>query len=84
MPAFKALPYKFVISILCFIFTLQSSFQSDPAVLVICDDIPNEFSPLLTENEVILSDNSVDYLLGNEAEERIVTETVPNSLAVSS
>ncbi len=42
------------------------------------------FSPYLTENEVILSDNSVDYLLGNAAEEQFVTETVPNSLAVSS
>ena len=41
-------------------------------------------SPYLTENEVILSDNSVDYLLGNAAEEQFVTETVPNSLAVSS
>ena len=46
--------------------------------------LPNELSPLLTENEVILSDNSVDYLLGNEAEEQIVTEAIPNSLAVSS
>ena len=42
------------------------------------------FSPYLTENEVILSDNSVDYLLGNAAGEQFVTETVPNSLAVSS
>ena len=46
--------------------------------------LPEEFSSLLTENEVILSDNSVDYLLGNAAEEQFVTETVPNALAVSS
>ncbi len=46
--------------------------------------LPNAFSPFLTENEVILSDNSVDYLLGNAAKEQFVTETVTNSLAVSS
>ena len=45
---------------------------------------PGADSPFLTENEVILSDNSVDYLLGNTAEEQVVTKTVPNSLAVSS
>lgn len=41
-------------------------------------------SPYVTENEVILSDNSVDYLLGNAAQEQVVTKTVPNALAVSS
>ena len=46
--------------------------------------LSDAFSPYLTENEVILSDNSVDYLLGNVEEEQFVTETVPNSLAVSS
>ena len=45
--------------------------------------LPDPLSPYLTENEVVLSDNSVDYLLGNAAEEEIVTKTVPNSLAVS-
>ena len=45
--------------------------------------LTDELSPYLTQNEVILSDNSVDYLLGNAAEEQLVTETVPNSLAVS-
>ena len=46
--------------------------------------LSDPLSPYITENEVILSDNSVDYLLGNAAEEQIVTEVVPNSLAVSS
>ena len=46
--------------------------------------LPDALSPYLTENEVILSDNSVDYLLGNETQKQIVTETIPNSLAVSS
>ena len=46
--------------------------------------LSDALSPYLTENEVILSDNSVDYLLGNAEEEKVVTEAVPNSLAVSS
>lgn len=46
--------------------------------------LPNALSSFLTENEVILSDNSVDYLLGNAAQEQVVTKTVPNALAVSS
>ena len=46
--------------------------------------LPDEFTPFLTKNEVILSDNSEEYLLGNAEEEQIVTETVSNSLAVSS
>lgn len=40
-------------------------------------------SPLLTENEVVLSDNELDYLLGNAEEERRLTDTVPNALTVS-
>lgn len=46
--------------------------------------LSDALSPYITENEVILSDNSVDYLLGNAEEEKVVTEAVPNSLAVSS
>jgi len=57
---------------------------SQQGYLLELTSLPEEFSSLLTENEVILSDNSVDYLLGNAEEEQIVTETVPNSLAVSS
>ena len=48
------------------------------------DPLSDELSPFLTENEVIISDNSVDYMLGNETEQQIVTETVTNSLDVSS
>ncbi len=41
-------------------------------------------APLLAENEVIVSDNTLDYLLGEaEAKER-VTRQVPNALAVHS
>ena len=57
---------------------------SQQGYLLDLTSLPNEFSPYLTENGVILSDNSVDYLLGNAAQEQVVTETVPNSLAVSS
>ena len=57
---------------------------SQQGYLLELTSLPEEFSSLLTENEVILSDNSVDYLLGNAAEEQFVTETVPNALAVSS
>lgn len=46
--------------------------------------LPDAISASLVENEVILSDNSVDYLLGNAAQEQVVTKTVPNALAVSS
>ena len=46
--------------------------------------LSDPLSPYITENEVILSDNSVDYLLGNAEEEKVVTEAVANSLAVSS
>ncbi len=45
--------------------------------------LPDELSPLLTENEVVVSDNSVDVLLGNEQEERRVTKSAANALAVS-
>ncbi len=48
------------------------------------NSLSDALSPYITENEVILSDNSVDYLLGNAEEEKVVTEAVPNSLAVSS
>ena len=57
---------------------------SQQGYLLELTSLPEEFSSLLTKNEVILSDNSVDYLLGNAAEEQFVTETVPNALAVSS
>lgn len=46
--------------------------------------LPAALSALVTENEVILSDNSLDYLLGNAEEEQLVTETVPNALAIAS
>jgi len=47
------------------------------------DPADPRFSPYLTENLVVLEDNSLEYSIG-EAEEYIaVTETVPNALEVS-
>ncbi len=46
-------------------------------------ELPDELSPLLTENDVVVSDNSVDVLLGNAQEERRVTKSAANALAVS-
>jgi len=40
--------------------------------------------PLLVENEVILSDNSIEFMLGEADSEEQVTESVANALAVSS
>lgn len=57
---------------------------SQQGYLLELTDLPEALSPYLAENEVIVSDNSVDYMLGNETEQQIVTKTVTNSLAVSS
>ena len=46
---------------------------SDPAVY-------QSLEPFLAENEVILSDNSVDYMLGNTGEAVVETETVCNGI----
>ena len=46
--------------------------------------VPETLSPLLTENEVVLSDNSVDVLLGNAEQEEYITQTISNALVISS
>lgn len=40
----------------------------------------NESSAFLTENEVVLSDNTLEVLLGEADEEQRVTETIPNAI----
>ncbi len=50
--------------------------QEDPAVA-------EELAPLLRENEVILSDNALEVMLGEAEQEERITQTVPNALAVS-
>ena len=50
--------------------------EGDPALYA-------DLSPFLRENEVVLSDNSIDYLLGNEEAEVRVAENVSNALDVS-
>ena len=56
-----------------------SALLSEPDPL-----LPEAIRSLLTENKVILSDNSLDVLLGNSEEQELVTETAANALAVSS
>ena len=56
---------------------------SKQGYLLDLSSLPDALSPLLTENEVTLSDNSLDYLLGNAEIEEYTAEMVPNALAVS-
>ena len=46
-------------------------------------ELPENLTPYLTENEVILEDNSIDVQLNNAEEYRIVTQTAVNGLNVS-
>lgn len=55
-----------------------------PALLETDPDLAKEFSPLLVENEVVLSDNSLDVLLGEAEDRELVTQSVPNAIALSS
>ena len=41
-------------------------------------------TPFLSENEVVLSDNSIEVLLGETEAENRVTVSAPNALAVGS
>ena len=52
-------------------------------LLDLSDWIGGQAEALLTKNEVVLSDNNLDVLLGEAEEEQRVTETVPNALAVA-
>ena len=45
---------------------------------------PQQIAALLAENEVVLSDNSLEVLLGEADKEERVTRSVPNALSVSS
>ena len=51
--------------------------ERDPALL-------GTLSPLLAENEVVLSDNTLEVLLGEAEEERRVTEEVRNAISIVS
>lgn len=50
---------------------------SDPAYAAL-------LAPLLVENDVVLSDNSLEFLLGEADEKEQVTQSVPNALAAAS
>ena len=64
----------------------QSGYLLDLSSLPAGDDpaLRETLSPFLTENEVVLSDNGLDLLLGNAEEAQRLTESVPNALAVGS
>ena len=49
-------------------------------LLDLSDVLDGPAAALLTENEVVLSDNSLEVMLGEAEEELRVTETVPNAL----
>ncbi len=51
--------------------------ERDPALL-------ETLSPLLAENEVVLSDNTLEVLLGEAEQEQRLTDTVLNAIAVTS
>ena len=46
--------------------------------------LAQRLTPLLTGNEVVLSDNTIDFLLGEAEEEQQVTQPAVNALSVSS
>lgn len=56
---------------------------SGSGYLLELDDLPPVLMPYLTENEVILENNSIDVQLNNEEEYRIVTAAAANGLNVS-
>ncbi len=63
----------------------RNGFLLDLSDLLTGDDpaLP-DLSPLLTENEVVLSDNGLEVLLGEAEEEERVTQRVPDAIAVGS
>ena len=56
---------------------LPALLQGDPA-------LAEALGPLLVENEVVLSDNSIEVMLGEAEERERVTQSVPNAIALSS
>ena len=63
----------------------QKGYLLDLSALLSGQDpaLQTSLSPYLTANEVVTADNSLDVMLGNAVEERRLTETVSNALAVS-
>ena len=62
----------------------QKSYLAElPALLADDLSLLEQLTPLLTENEVVLSDNSIDVMLKVAEEEVRVTESVPNALRLS-
>ena len=63
----------------------QKGYLADlPSLLADDPALSEQLTPLLTENEVVLSDNSIDVMLKVAEEEIRVTQSVPNALSLSS
>ena len=63
----------------------QKGYLADlPSLLADDPALSEQVTPLLTENEVVLSDNSIDVMLKVAEEEVRVTQSVPNALSLSS
>lgn len=56
---------------------------SQSGYLLPLDQLPDSLKPYLTENEVVLESNEVEYNLNQADELRIITETARNGLDVS-
>lgn len=55
-----------------------------PALLENDPDLAEKYAPLLVENEVVLSDNSIEVMLGEAEKRERVTQSVPNAVALTS
>ncbi len=55
-----------------------------PALLANDPDLAEKYAPLLVENEVVLSDNSIEVMLGEAEERERVTQSVQNAVALTS
>jgi hypothetical protein len=64
----------------------QKAYLLDLSALLEARDpeLLERLSPLLTKNEVVLSDNTLEVLLGEAEEERRVTEEVRNAISIVS
>ncbi len=64
----------------------QKAYLLDLSALLEARDpeLLERLSPLLTKNEVVLSDNTLEVLLGEAEEERRITEEVRNAISIVS
>lgn len=58
--------------------------ELSPALFTENAALYTQILPFLSSNEVVLSDNSIEYLLGEAESRQVETETVPNALDAAS